>query len=381
VLSLAMPIQNDPRTGRQVEALANDNEVTVIGFGAPPPAWRITWKEVELHTSRLRRLYEMLLLLLGWVTPWFYERYFWTRPRYRQCLAHALEAQADAYHASDWAMLPIAVRAAKAHNAKVVFDIDEYWPLFEESSRMWRWFFAPFVDYIFRHYSPAIDRAITCSPPFIERYHQEYGIASILIVNAPPYVEIPLHQLNPNHIRLIHHGAAQRDRLLENLVQAMPLLDARFSLDFLLGDANPAYTAELRSLADRIASGRVHFRPMVRFDQVVASISDCDIELCYMAPTTYTWRMTLPNKLFESMMAGLAVLTGPSPAMAQIITETGAGWVTNGFTPQDIADALNALTAEQIEMARANGLEAAKIYNAEHELAKLLTLYGSLFET
>lgn len=375
-----MPIENDPRTGRQVEYLAPHYDITVIGFGKPSEAWtNIGWKPVSLQASALSKLLDVLLLLLGRVIPAFYDLYFRQRPRYRQCLQYALETHADAYHASDWAMLPIAVEAARQNNARVVFDIDEYWQLFEESNRLWLLFFAPLIRHVFAKYAQSVDAAITVSPVFVQRYRDEYQLDSILVYNAPEYVDVPEHALDPANIRLIHHGAAQSDRQLERLVEAVALLEPRYTLYFLLGDANPDYVNSLRLLGEQRAPGRIHFLKTVRYHEIVETIAQYDIELCYMAPTTFTWLMTLPNKLFESMVAGLAVLVAPSPAMAEIVQTYSTGWVAPGFTAQDIAQTLNALTAEDIDAKRRAAREAAKTLNAAHELGKVVELYRQLF--
>jgi glycosyltransferase involved in cell wall biosynthesis len=380
ILSLAMPIQNDPRTGRQIEQLLQDYHVTVIGFGQPYPAWnQITWRSINMEAHRVRRIWEMILLVLGRLFPALYGLYFWTRPRYRQCLHYALQANADAYHAADWAMLPIAVKAAQHHHARVVIDLDEYWTLFGESSRLWLLFFSPLIHRTFQQYAAAIHLAFTVSPPFQDIYQRTYGIQCELILNTPPFQTTSEHTTNPQSIKLIHHGACQRDRRLENLIEAIPLCDSRFSLYFLLGKADPQYLSELQTMAQLRAPGRVFFREMVVYEQVVATISDCDIEMCYMAPTTFTWRYTLPNKLFEAMMAGLAVVVGPSPAMAEIVRQYNIGWVADGFAPQDIARTLNAIQSEQLMNARARARQAAQTFNAESELAKVTAAYRKLF--
>ena len=377
ILSLAMPIENDPRTGRQIDALLPDHDLTIIGFGAPPDS--VTWKPVGMATPAWRRLWEMTLIAIGRIAPRAYDLYFWSRPRYAEAFRHALDARADAYHASDWAMLPIAVRAARAHGAKVVYDIDEYWARFGESSRLWSLFFAPLTRHLEGRAIPGVDRAMTVSPAFVDRYQAEHGLDSILVYNAPPSQAVSHHPTDGAHIRLIHHGAAQADRRLETLVEALALLDDRFTLHFLLGNANPPYLDLLRTLGERLAPGRVFFRDMVPYDRVVESIADCDIELCYMAPTTYTWLYTLPNKLFEAMHAGLAVLVAPSPAMAAVVRETDCGWVADGFSAPDLADVLRPLTAEAIEQKRAHARAASLTIDAASEMAKVRALYADLF--
>ncbi|HVU13944.1 MAG TPA: glycosyltransferase [Phototrophicaceae bacterium] len=340
----------------------------------------MTWKPIERRVSRIRLTAEFVLLFLGRLFPAFYDLWLRTRPRYQQALAYALESKADVYHASDWATLYVAAEAARKTGALVVIDNDEYWPLFEETSRLWTLFFAPVIRYVLGKYAADVDAAISVSRPIAERYHQEYGYDSILIYNAPEYQTVPQHDLNPERIRLIHHGSALRNRHLETMIEAVPLLDERFTLDLMLAYSEPGYLDELKALAARTAPNRIFFRDVVKISEVVQRISDCDIGLCYMAPTTYTWLMTLPNKLFEFIVAELAVLSGPSPAMADIVQEYHVGWSASGFEAQDLATALNTLTVDQIAAARAHAREAAKILNAETELNKLLELYQRLFD-
>jgi hypothetical protein len=186
VISLALPIEIDPRTSRQVEYLAKEYDVTLIGFGKPSKDWtHIIWKPVDRHVSRLRFVAELVLLILARLIPSLYDVWLNIRPRYRQALAYALESRADVFHASDWATVSVACEAKRRTGARVVFDNDEYWPLFEQSNRLWTLFFSPLIKYVLRKYSREVDASITVSKPIAERYQQEYGLDSILIYNVP----------------------------------------------------------------------------------------------------------------------------------------------------------------------------------------------------
>ena len=359
--------------------LAHKYDVTLIGFGKPPEDWtQIVWKPVDRHVSHIRFAAELFLLILARMIPSVYNLWLNIRPRYRQALAYALESGADVFHASDWATLAVACEAKRKTGTPVVFDNDEYWPLFEQSNRLWLLFFSPLIKYVLHKYAAEVDASITVSRPIADRYKQEYGLESILIYNVPEYEAVPEHPTDPQHIRLIHHGSALRNRHLETMIEAVPLLDSRFTLDLMLAYSEPGYLDELKALAARTAPDRIFFRDPVTMNEVVQSISDCDIGLCYMAPTTYTWLMTLPNKLFEFIVAELAVFSGPSPAMAEIVRDFKVGWVASGFEAGDLADVLNTLTLEQIQAARASAREAAKVLNAETEINKMLALYQHL---
>jgi glycosyltransferase involved in cell wall biosynthesis len=328
----------------------------------------------------VRRIFELVLLVLARIVPRLYDTYFWTRPRYRQALDAALAANADAYHACDWAMLPIAVQAAAIHGVPVSLDADEFWPSVG-SSRLWIFFFAPLVRYILCKYSSNVVLTTTVSQPFVERYKQEFGLDCHIIFNAPPlpdsFTDFPR---DGKDIRVIHQGYAIPNRHLERIIDAIALADPRFKLDLLLiyTERHVRYVEQLKARAESVAKGRVVFRPPVLPEAVVQSIADCDIGLAYMAPTTVTNQMTLPNKVIESIVAGLAVLVGPSPAMAQIVQDYGVGWVASGFTADELAATLNAITYEDLEQRKAASRVARKQLNAQIEQAKFLALFNTM---
>lgn len=381
IISLALPIEVDPRTSRQAVYLARDYEVTLIGYGTPPSDWhQINWRPVHRQTSKLQTLFEILLLIAGRIFPFLYDFWFDTRSRYNQALNYALESKANVYHASDWATLVLCVKAARQLNARVFFDADEYWPLENESNPLWRIFFSPLIAYTLHQYAGSIDAATTVSQPIAQRYKNEYNIDAAVLLNVPDYEEISPRAVQANHIRLLHHGASRRNRYLETMIEALALAEPRFTLHLMLMPGDPGYLESLKELAQKLVPGRVEFRPVVHPFEIVRAISDCHIGICLIPPTTYTYLMTLPNKLFEFLIAGMAVVNGPSPAMAEIVQQYQVGWVLPSFEAKALANQLNILTIDDIEFARTNARAAAKILNAQVEYAKLLSIYQNLLE-
>ena len=57
-------------------------------------------------------------------------------------------------------------------------------------------------------------------------------------------------------------------------------------------------------------------------------------------PTDTNHRYTTPQKLFESMAAGVPVVASDLPGMAQIVRATGAGVVCDPTSPHAIAEAI-----------------------------------------
>src|SRR5262249_15284488 len=161
------------------------------------------------------------------------------------------------------------------------------------------------------------------------------------VYNAPTPVDLPDRStaMNPARVRLIHHGYAQRGRGLDNMIKTIALADERFTLDFMLMNHHLGYLEELKQLASKIAPGKVFFRDPVKPSEIVRTVAEYDIGLCVITPSTYNFLMMLPNKLFEYIQAGLAVMVGPSPAMVDVVRPHGLGVCVPSFEPRDVAEA------------------------------------------
>jgi len=420
------PIARDARVLRQIKTLSPHYNLTVIGYGSPPKEWAdartITWKLLPAPwtspapsanpsgsknssaghgsapslKSRIARplkktplykplvrlhnflgwLYSTGLLLLGRVVPSAYEVWYaqqWGEPR---ALACALSAACDAYHANDWNALPIAGKSAGRNHAKLVFDAHEYAPLEYENRRNW-WLVSPMIISMLKKYSRQVDVSTTVAPLIAERYHKEFDLNPVVVMNAPERIEVSPRDVNPNQISLVHHGIAAALRKPELMIETLALCDRRYSLHFMLIPSD--YLPTLKALAQKRAPGRVAFHDPVPPESIVQRIAEYDMGFCLIPPTTYNYLACLPNKFFDYVAAGLAVCAGPSPEMVRLISEYGFGVVAPSFNPSEIAAELNRLTAEDISMMKFKALEARTVLNAEVEMGKLLSLYEQLF--
>jgi hypothetical protein len=112
--------------------------------------------------------------------------------------------------------------------------------------------------------------------------------------------------------------------------------------------------------------------------QIAATINQCDVGIHIVPPVNYNNAHMLPNKLFEFIMAGLAVVIGPSVEMVPIVREHGLGVIGENFEPDHIAGLVNRLHADEIDAMKRNSLAAAQLYNADVEMGKLLALWRGL---
>ena len=375
------PIRGDGRVLREIEYLSPHFDLGVVGYGDPDPGWQqVEWMGIDRRASRLDNLLTILLLILGRLLPALYEYRYWQRRHYAQALEQVQQQEWDAFYANEWAAVPIAVRAAQKNGAPVVYDAHEFSPLERIDEPLWRLFFAPMVVCTLKRYTPFISAAITVCQPIAERYEQEFGFKPLIVLNTPRYTNPPDHETDPSHIRLVHHGSAQSNRHLEMLIEAMPLIDRRYDLTLMLTPTEPWYLERLKQMAFQVARDRVHVIDPVPPNQIVETLAQFDVELALMYPNSFNTVMALPNKFFEGINAGLAVVIGPSPAMQAIVDEYGVGCTAACFKPADIARTINALTPDEIARMKAASRQAARVLNADAQMEKVMALYCRLLD-
>ena len=138
-------------------------------------------------------------------------------------------------------------------------------------------------------------------------------------------------------LRLFFHGSLTDGRGLAETIRAMRLLRERaIPASFtVVGDGT--YLDTLRRLAAELeVEDRVHFRPLVPFDQVPALIAEA--EICMMAyPLTDFWEGNVPIKLLEYMSMQKVVLTTPVRAFRTITEDASCAHFIADNTPASIA--------------------------------------------
>lgn len=276
----------------------------------------------------------------------------------------------------DLQLLPLAFRICK--NAKVLFDAREFYPRQNEENLLFRLLEHPLRNLLCREYLKLCHKRVTVSQGLAAAYKTNFGVDMTVIKSTPFYQEIPVKPTGTNKIRMVHHGRANRNRNLQNMIEVVRRLDSRFVLDFFLVGTKQDI-AKLKREAKGCA--RIRFCEPVAFDQIVSMLNSYDIGFFYVEPSTLNLLHCLPNKFFEFIQARLAVVIGPSPNMAEIVRQFDCGLISEGFTVDSMVETLRSLTPEIVDRMKRNSDRAARELCYEKEGKKLLALiegYSSL---
>jgi glycosyltransferase involved in cell wall biosynthesis len=370
IISLSI-ISRDGRVLRQIEYLSRQYHIHVIGYGAPPQKYEvlpnITWHKLPIESFgfplSITRSFARLVL-----APFF--------PRLHPAFRIASQLRCNAYHANNWDALAFAAEAAKLNGSKLILDIHELYDTW-----FWGWI-TPVTKYVFRKYSSYVDFSTTLGEGIAET-HRKFGLDPVIVMNTPDKADFKssYRETENDRIRLIHHGAASSTRSSDLMIKVVAQSDLRYELHLMFINYEHKYVNSLMRLANELAPGRVIFHPPVAPFDIVREIAQYDVGLFPLPPSSYNDHVTaLPNKLFEFIVAGLAVCIGPSPSMSAIVDQYHCGVIAPSFDPQEIANVLDTTSAEQWNEMRKASLRAAKVLNAENEMGKVLDLYRKLFQ-
>jgi hypothetical protein len=357
-------LARDPRVNRQIRALKRAYDVVAAG-GAEPQVEGVRFVACP-RTGRnvMGMAGEATRLLLG-----NYERYYWAQAHVASAREKLREVRADVVIANDIDALPVALEAAKG--APVILDAHEYSPREYETLR-WRLLKRRYTEQLFRTGLPRIAGMMTVAEGIAAEYRRNYAVDPVVVHNAPAYHELSPTPVRPNEIRMIHHGNAMPARRIENMLEVMRSLDARFTLDLMLIPADRGYLERLK----RAAAGdvRVRFLEPVPMSELVRFANPYDIGLYLLEPSSFNNLHALPNKFFEFVQSRLALAIGPSPEMAALVERYGFGVVAPDFSPASLARALNVLDAARIDGMKARAHAAARELCFERSEEALLRL-------
>lgn len=349
------PIVSDARLLKQIALFRDDYEIVTVGHGPKPEG-------VHEH-----------LQIPDEYAIWRYPRADVMMRRYRRAYTgnaavaaamKALEGRSfDVALADD--VDAVGVALATHPRCGVHADLHEYSPRQHEESWRFRLFVKPFLEWICRTHVAKASSWTTVSNGLAREYERRFGFRPEIVTNAAPYVEA---EPTPTHdpVRIVHSGAALRDRHLDILVDGVRASRAA-TLDLFLTPNDTAYLDELRAAADA-SGGRVRLHDPVPYAELAETLRGYDIGVHILPPANFNNRWALPNKLFDYVQARLGVIVGPSPEMAQYVRDYGLGTVTHDFSASALSAALDQLTSDQVTGFKAAAHAHARELSSESQV-------------
>jgi glycosyltransferase involved in cell wall biosynthesis len=350
LMTLSDP-STDPRPNRNIRLLESEGfNVAVASYAFSQP-FEFTGNHFLIRSfedSLARRatyLLERTGLLKKWGEEWF------NRQVNMQTRTHGARLF-DVVVVEDLRLVKCVFDVPLAN--RVIFDAREFYPGQFPDTALYRMLRLNYAKKICEDYLSRCDLVLTVSEGLAELYRSHFGPLPITVVRSVPRepdggVGIAPQRMTGSVIRLVYHGNANKTRKLENLVFAAGALPSLYTLDLFLNKGGTK--RKLARLARRFQN--VTVRDAVPHAEIAATLERYDIGISVFPPATRNLENVLPNKFFEYVYAGLAVIASPSRDQRELVGKFKFGFVTEDSSAESLIKLLSSLTPEEISLAQA----------------------------
>jgi glycogen synthase len=325
---------------------------------------------------------------IEWRLQWRFGVAPWTREAVRAAPA------GDIFHAHDMRALPAAIEARARAGGVVVYDSHEIFVEADANARR---------SAASRSALRRLERRLASQAVALVTVNDDLGSLlgdalgfrgrTTVVRNCRPRWSPP--EPEPDLLRraagvpagvplVLSHGLFSFDRGFAEIAAALALPA--------LADVHAVFLGlgPFRSRLDELAAspplaGRLHVLESVPPDELLGWIRGADLNVVAIQPTTLNHRLSTPNKLFESLAAGVPVVASDFPPMRRIVMDDPdgpLGVVCDPSDPVAIAAAIRSLVdlpREDATALRARCLAAAHArYAWEVDGARLVELYARL---
>ncbi|KRF04285.1 hypothetical protein ASH00_14355 [Arthrobacter sp. Soil782] len=354
-------ISSDSRVKRQLRILADYGEVTTVSYGTRPDGSTEHLEIDESLASLPQTVGGVLRLATGRFPVDSLEA-----PAVRQAYALLKDAgRFDLVVANEARALPLAHRVARG--TPVWGDMHEWAPEERAHVPIWRLLVKPYMTEVCDRFLPLTAAVTAVNSSIAALYEERFGCNVMVVRNAGPRQELVPSETNSHQIRLVHSGAAIPGRNLECMIDAVHLLDERFTLDLYLVGARDGgrYLRMLRRRAK--GSERITFHAPVRPDSLPKVLNAYDVGVFSLPPRTKNHELMLPNKFFDYVQARIAIVFSPAVETSSLIEQYSLGVVAASHTTRALMEALSTLTIDQVRAFKASAHAAAEALSNQRD--------------
>lgn len=292
----------------------------------------------------------------------------------------------DIIHVHDRMTLLIGYLIKRVTKAKMIYDSHEFW---EDSNvtyiypKIVTWFLTR-QEHFFARRSSAV---ITVSDGIASLIENRMKVPSPIVIKNAPYstaIDINNAKLNVRKyfglsedvFLLIYVGGILPTRGVDQILKAFNATsNDNVHLIFLGNKELPNWLTSQVNIS--AVENRIHCIPPVHPLDVIDIAAQADLGIHAIRGESLSHKYCLPNKLFEYIQSGLALLVTNLPEMEKIINEYEIG---STFKDGDIDDLINKLeylikNRQLIKKYKENSIKLSTIMDWSTEELKLLSLY------
>ncbi len=318
---IIVSVTNDISTDQRVEKVCNylysrGWEVVLVGRKLP-------------GSNEVTRKYRIVRFKL-----WFNKGILFYLTYNIRLLFYLLFNKSDYYLSNDIDTLPANYFASIFTSRPIIFDAHEAFSEVPElinrkfKKLIWRW--------VEKRMISRTKKAYTVSKGVAEFYKTITGKSMEIVYNYPilnTEAKNTAIVLSQNKKNIIYQGAVNKGRGINLAIQSMQNVDAILHIVG-VGDEYE----KMKELAEKLRlAEKVVFYGRILPDELKSITLQADLGISLEEDLGLNYRYSLPNKLFDYIMAEVPVLVSDLPEMKSIVLESRVGEVLNSRKPKEVA--------------------------------------------
>lgn len=362
---------NDNRVKRAAECGKGAGYAVTVYALATPALKGVTEKDgiainrFVLRTRSLPKTKEMQLLK--------YTEFFF------RALFSGIKMRPHVVHAHDVDALPIGWAIALICRSHLIYDAHELWADPAHASQMPNWLFWG-LRQIEKKLSRRAEDCITVSSSIANYMTANYHLKRIHVIRNVPERWVITHKMllrdslgiSKDKIVILYQGSIGGEAV-HTLAKAFRKVKGSAVLVY-LGNG-PAILELQNKLGD--LGDKVLFHPFVNSEDLPLYTSDADIGVHPMADGYLNHQWALPNKFFEYIQAGLALVVSDLPEMRKVVNKFMLGKTAPAGDANTLAEILQELVdnKKMLDQLKTHARLAAEQLNWGIEKRKLHEIY------
>lgn len=362
IISVTNDVITDQRVLKMAEVLSGTgNDIVIVGRQLPGS---LPAGELPYTVKRFRMVFRKGFLFY----KFFNMRLFFFLLFHRSCLLVSNDLDT---------LLPNYI-VSKIKKVRLVFDSHEYFTGVPELENR------PFVKGVWkcieRFIIPRLEYAITVNDSLAAIYRDEYGIDVAVVRNiGKTYGGTPVGRnklgVDENDLLLVLQGRGiNKERGAEELLDAVTLCERVHLLIIGSGDIIDRLKKKVRS---ENTGNKISFLPVMEWSEMMSYTATADAGISLDKGDYINSRYSLPNKIFDYINAGIAVVASELPEIEAVISRYNCGLTVKSVDPRSISDIICLLRDEPglLERLKSNSVKAGRELNWENERRKVKEIY------
>ena len=230
---------------------------------------------------------------------------------------------------------------------------------------------------------PKLKTMLTVNKTLAKIYSEKYDIPVHAIRNVPKINGYGNHSegiqvrkkygISSSDYLIIYQGAVNKDRGLEELIEAFTYLPETYHL-LIIGTGDVYQT--LVEKTEGLKLKQVHFLGQIPFSELATYTIQADLGVSLEKSTNLNYRYALPNKVFDYLASGVPILVSPLTELCAILDKHDVGKLLPSHEPKEIAVTIETIFANQNQLAiwKENTQKASEEYCWENEEKKLISI-------